>query len=135
MPITPETNLNLEEVQFVEQPSFTWHKDPNTKRISGNADGLRAIQQTVEAIFNIERFQWQIYTPYTGISWNGLIGEDPGYVASELQRRVKEALSVDERVLGIENFKCSMLGETLTAEMTVNTVFGSFSQILEVNLT
>ncbi len=134
MPITPELDTELEQVEFVEQPSLTWWKDPEAKRIIGQAEGLKAVQQAVEVIFNVERFQWQIYTPYFGISWKGLIGEDPGYVGAELQRRIKDALSVDSRILGIQDFTYSFAGDALTAEMTVNTVFGSFAQTMEVVL-
>lgn len=134
MPTTPELEMRIEQVEFVEQPSLTWWKDPDSKRIIGQADGLKAVQQAVEVIFNVERFHWQIYTPYFGISWDGLIGEDPGYVGAELQRRITDALSVDGRILGIQDFSYSFSGEALTAEMTVNTVFGSFAQTMEVVL-
>lgn len=134
MPITPEIETEIQEIEFVEQPSLTWWRDPDTQRIAGQADGLKAVQQAVETAFHVERFQWQIYTPYFGISWNGLLGKDPGYVGAELQRRVKDALSVDDRILGIENFSYTVNGEVLTAEMTVNTVFGAFAQTVEVVL-
>lgn len=134
MPITPELEIDIQTVEFVEQPSLTWWRDPTTNRISGKADGLKAVKQAVEVIFNVERFQWQIYTPYFGISWNGLLGQNPGYVGAELQRRVKDALSVDSRILGIRDFTFTVTGEVLTAEFTVNTVYGAFAQSLEVVL-
>mgnify|MGYP000538551263 CR=1 FL=1 len=33
-----------------------------------------------KVILNVERFRWQIYRPYSGMEWSGLIGQDPGYV-------------------------------------------------------
>ncbi len=134
MPITPEMETNIQDIEFADQPSFTWWKDSDTNSIHGTADGLKAIKQAVEVIFNVERFQWQIYTPYFGISWNGLLGQNPGYVGAELQRRVKDALSVDSRILGIRDFTFTVTGEVLTAEFTVNTVYGAFAQSLEVVL-
>ena len=58
-----------------------------------------------------ERFRWQIYSPYSGMQWDGLIGQDPGYVASELQRRITEALKMDDRVRGIPSFTYAVEGE------------------------
>lgn len=134
MATTPELEIDLQNIEFVEQPSLTWWRDPNTNRITGKAEGLKAVRQTVEVIFHVERFQWQIYTPYFGISWHGLLGQDPGYVRAELQRRVKDALSVDSRILGVQDFTTAVNGEVLTAEFTVNTVYGALAQTLEVVL-
>ena len=53
---------------------------------------------------------WQIYGPDFGMQWQGLIGKDPGYVASELQRRVLDAFSVDSRINGISEFSHSVEG-------------------------
>lgn len=134
MPITPEMETDISDIEFTDQPSYTWWKDPDTKRIHGTADGLNAVKQTVDTILNVKRFQWQIYTPYFGISWDGLIGNDPGYVGAELQRRIKDALSVDSRILGIEDFSFSASGEILTAEMVIRTVFGNLAYTTEVTL-
>ena len=65
---------------------------------------------------------------------NWLIGQDPGYVASELQRRITEALTMDDRVRGISNFSYTVEGDKLSASLTVNTVFGEMDTSVEVNL-
>lgn len=119
-------------VRFQEQPSLTWYADPETHRLQGLTDGLQAAAQAVEVMLSVERFRWQIYGPHFGVSWAGLIGQDPGYVASELQRRIRDALSVDRRVLGIQDFSYSAQGDTLTARFTVQTVYGDLRQTVEV---
>ena len=68
------------------------------------------------------------------MQWEGLIGQDPGYVASELQRRITEALTMDDRVRGISDFTYSIEGNTLSASFTVNTVYGSEPTSVEVNI-
>ena len=68
------------------------------------------------------------------MQWDGLIGQDPGYVASELQRRITEALAMDDRVRGISDFQYSVNGDSLTASMTVNTVYGDTQADVEVTL-
>lgn len=121
-------------VTFIQQPSLTWYINKETNRIQGETDNLQAVQQAVEVILNVERFRWQIYSPNSGMQWDGLLGQNPGYVASEVQRRIKDALSVDERVLGISNFEYTMNGDAMTCSLTVNTVYGQAKTTVEVML-
>lgn len=135
MSTTPTGGADLSRgVVFQEQPDLTFWADPDADRIQGTADGLKAAAQAVEVMLSVERFRWQIYSPYFGVSWDGLLGQDPGYTASELQRRIRDALSVDRRVLGIDDFSYTVSGRTMTAELTVRTVFGSIRKTLEVQL-
>ena len=124
----------MPEVTFRQQPGRTWYIDKTTNRIRGECDDWLAVRQAVEIILNVERFRWQIYRPYSGMQWEGLIGQDPGYVASELQRRITEALTMDDRVRGISNFTYTVTGDQLSAFLTVNTVFGEYETSVEVNL-
>ena len=121
-------------VVYQQQPGLTWKIDQNNRRISGTTDDLEAVRQAVEVILHIERFRWQIYSPYTGVQFDGLIGEDPGYVAAELKRRITEALRMDDRVRSISDFAYTVSCDILTAEMTVNTVYGSLRADTEVTL-
>ena len=101
MPTLPTSAIDLSAgVSFVSQPSRTWYINKETNRIQGECDGWYSVRQAVEVILNVERFRWQIYSPYSGMQWDGLIGQDPGYVASELQRRITEALKMDDQVRG-----------------------------------
>ena len=114
------------------QPSQTWYLDRNTGRIRGRADGLEAVRQAVDIILNIQRFRGQIFLPSSGMDWKGLIGQDPGYVVAELQRRLWDALRMDDRILGLEDFQYQMTGDTLTVSFTVKSVFGSLNKAMEV---
>lgn len=136
MATLPESNINISNgVVFENYPSLTFYADPITRRITGMADGYKAVKQTVEIILNVERFRWQIYSPYFGMQWQRLIGSNPGYVASELQRRMLDAFSVDNRITGISDFKYTVDGDKFTATLTVNTVYGDVAQSVEVNIT
>ncbi len=121
-------------VRFEQQPSRTWYINRQTGRVQGEADNLAAVRQAVEIILNVERFRWQIYRPYSGMEWSGLIGQDPGYVASELQRRLRDALRMDDRVRGISDFSYRVKEDSLTASLTVNTVYGDTQTTVEVTL-
>ena len=126
---------NLQDVRVRQEPDLTWSIDKETNRIAGEVTGLAAVRQAVEIILNVERFRWQIYRAYSGMQWVGLVGQDPGYVASELQRRMGEALRMDDRVRGISDFTYSVEGDTLTASVTVDTVYGETQASVEVNIT
>lgn len=137
MPVLPDSgsvSLLPDGVQIVQQPSLTWSIDKDTNRIQGEFDGYQAVKQAVEIILNVERFRWQIYLPSSGMQWDGLIGQDPGYVASEVQRRILDALLMDDRVRGISNFEYTMSGEDFSATLTVNTVYGAVPATVEVKL-
>ena len=121
-------------VTFEQQPSRTWYINKETNRIQGECDGWQSVRQAVEIILNVERFRWQIYRPYSGMQWEGLIGQDPGYVASELQGRLPAVLAMEGRVWGIFAFAYPVNGKTLSASFTVNTVYGSEQTSVEVNI-
>lgn len=135
MPTLPEGNgINIQDVVFESQPDLTWWRDPDTNRIVGTADGHKAVAQAVEVMLLVERFRWQIYKPFFGMQWEGLLGNNPGYVAAELQRRIREAVTIDDRVTGISDFSYTISGDTMTAQVTVDTVYGPLNQTVEVTL-
>ena len=135
MATLPQSTASLlPGVDFVQQPGRTWRIDKRTNRIQGEVDGLAAVGQAVEILLNVERFRWQIYSPHSGMQWEGLIGQDPGYVACEIQRRMRQALLMDDRVRGISDFSYSVVGNVLTASVRVDTVFGAVAKNLEVRL-
>lgn len=135
MPTLPEGNgINIQDVEFQSQPDLTWWRDPDTNRIAGTADGHKAVAQAVEVMLLVERFRWQIYKPFFGMEWEGLLGQNPGYAASQLQRRIREAVTIDDRVTGISGFSYTVSEDTMTAQVTVNTVYGPLNQTVEVTL-
>lgn len=136
MPTLPQADIDFSQgIIFQDQPSLTWIADPATRRIRGRGDNYEAVRQAVEIIVNVERFHWQIYTPNFGTDLEGLLGNDPGYVASELQRRLSDAFLPDDRILGISQFSYTVQDTDLTAQVTVDTVFGPVRTALEVELT
>ena len=134
MAALPQSNPALPGLQVHAQPSRTWRIHRQSRRIQGEVSGLEATAQAVEILLHVERFRYQIYRPSAGMQWEGLLGQDSGYVAAELQRRIREALSVDDRVQGISDFTYSISQNVLTAAFTVNTVFGPTQSSVEVTL-
>lgn len=135
MAVLPQSKVDLSQgVVFQDQPSLTWIADPVTRRLRGRGDNWEAVRQAVEVIVSVERFHWQIYTPNFGTDLEGLVGNEPGYVASELQRRLADAFLPDSRILGIADFSYAFQDSVLTAQVAVNTVFGPVHTEMEVRL-
>ena len=57
---------------------------------------------------------------------------DAGYVATELQRRLQDALLADDRIIGLKNYEYSINGQNLTVSFTVETVYGDVETGTEV---
>ena len=119
----------------ISQPSLTWYCDQAAGRIQGTVDNYDAVFQAVQIIMNTERFYWQIYKPSSGVTLTDLIGQNPGYVAAMLQRRCREALKMDDRVIDIDSFSYTFDGSNLTATFRVLTVYGNIIQDVEVSTT
>lgn len=135
MAVLPTGSMDLSgKVQYEDQPGLTWKINREKGRIEGTCDNWEAVRQAVEIILWTERFRWQIYRPWSGVQYDGLIGLDPGYVAAELKRRVRDALLMDSRVTGIENYTYTFSEGVLHAEFTVTTVFGGIVQSAEVTI-
>lgn len=131
----PQANIDLSRgIVFQDQPSLTWIVDPVTNRLRGRGDNWEAVRQAVEVIVSVERFKWQIYTPNFGTDYDGLMGTDPGYAASELRRRLEDAFLPDNRILGIRDYSYSFKDVSLTVTFTALTVFGDVTGSMEVKL-
>lgn len=131
----PQSSIDLSQgVVFQDQPSLTWIADPVTNRLRGRGDNYEAIRQAVEIIVSVERFRWQIYTPNFGTDYDGLLGTEPGYAASELRRRLEDAFLPDSRILGLKDYQWSFEDTRLTVSFTAVTVFGDVPGSMEVQL-
>ena len=131
----PQSQIDLSQgVVFQDQPSLTWIADPVTNRLRGWGDNYEAVRQAVEVIVNVERFKWQIYTPNFGTDYDGLLGTEPGYAASELRRRLEDAFLPDNRILRITDYVYSFQGVSLSVSYNEQTVFGDVPGSMEVPL-
>ena len=116
-------------VDYRQLPSLTWSINKETNRIEGYADRLTAVAQAAEIIINTERFEWQIYRAFSGVRLDDLLGLESDFVAAELQRRIREALSMDNRISGISDYAVTVDGDTMTVSFRVLTVYGETESI------
>ncbi|MDR0905754.1 MAG: DUF2634 domain-containing protein [Oscillospiraceae bacterium] len=122
-------------VDFEDYPTFTFYIDPITNTVRGMTDGHQAMVQAVEIALSVERYMFQIYTPNSGVELRGLIGEDYGFITSELKRRIKEAFIPDNRVTSVDDFVFTPLENgAITATFVVHTVYGDINSEMGVTL-
>ena len=131
MDILPE-DIELEDVEMEDLPTNTFLVDAESEQIAGMNNGIEAMRQAVEIMLTTKRFNHQIYTENFGIELDDLIGEDPDYIESVLPDRVREAFSIDERILGEQNFTFTTVGSSMLIIFEVVTVFGTFSTEVEI---
>jgi hypothetical protein len=116
-------------------PSKQHRMDLDNNRILGICDGLEAVRQTVFKILNTERYSCLIYSWNYGIELMDLYGQPPMYVCPEIDRRVKEALSQDDRITGIDNFEFNTSQKgVVSVTFTVHTIFGDLNEEMAVNI-
>lgn len=113
-------------------PSKTWRLSGN--RLQGMIDGIDAVAQAVDLMLSTERFYYDIFSFDYGVELADLIGKDRSFVRADIQRRIEEALSEDDRITGISDFEISFDREAAIVSFTVNTIFGDIFEERGVEL-
>ena len=125
----------LTELTVEEQPSKTYRMHIEKEYIGGTCDDLESIKQAVFKIINTARYRHMIYSWNYGIELADLFGQRIGYVVPEIQRRITEALSQDDRVLAIDNFEFdTSKRHEVVCTFVVHTAYGSFESERAVNI-
>lgn len=124
-----------EDFEIEEQPSRTYKMYLEQEVINGFTDGLDAMKQTIYMILNTERYQYIIYSWNYGIELIDLFGEPVTYVCPELERRITEALTQDDRILKVDafSFDISEKGK-VHVTFTAHTIFGEIETEKVVNI-
>ncbi|MGG4193175.1 Protein of unknown function [Paenibacillus sp. cl6col] len=136
----PKSRFELENedipvmLEYTEQPTRTYRLDMEAGRILGMTDGLEAMRQAVLKILLTERFEYLIYSPDYGSELRAQIGYSLGFVKSELERTISEALLQDDRILRVGEFAFEQTGDALQVHFKVETVLGKLEMTKEVKL-
>lgn len=131
----PSGTLAEQDFEEQEQPDRTYRIDSENGRISGNTDGIEAVKQAVYKILSTERYQYIMYSWDYGIELNDLYGEPVSYVCPELERRITEALTWDERIESVDGFEFDLSRKNSVAvKFTVHTIYGSIETGKEVEI-
>lgn len=132
----PKTDNDGILMTFTEekQPSKTYLLNQTKEVIRGTIDDIKALEQTIELILSIERYEYIIYSWNYGIETKDLIGEDYLYVCSELKRRIEEALVQDDRVNSVDSFLFEENKNKVKVTFTVHSIFGDIVKDKEADV-
>lgn len=123
------TLMNLEVNNIGLQTS----KDYNLNS-SDIIDELEAIQQVVFKILNTQRYIFPIYSWNYGIELDDLYGKPVIYVCAELENRITEALTYDERITNVRDFTFDTSKKRIiSVTFIIDTIFGELQALKEVN--
>ncbi|MFD3260813.1 DUF2634 domain-containing protein [Paenibacillus lentus] len=125
---------NLMTAEAALETSRTYGIDFHKGRCTGMIDGLDAVRQAVYKILQTDRFAHLIYDANYGSELTGLQGRSQGYVRSEIDRLIKEALLADNRISGVENMQITINGDEALATFTVASTFGDFKSEVTMNV-
>lgn len=128
MPVPTVTEV-VSDYENELMSSRTYRLDLDTKRITGYIDGVEAIRQAVYKVLDTERASFAIYGTPEGLNYGGelerFIGKSFGFIKSDIERTITDALLQDERILGVTDFVISdPVGDSLTVSLTVSSIFG-----------
>jgi len=124
-----------EDFEIELQPSKTHKMQLEKQFINGYADELEAMKQESYKILNTERYQYIIYSWNYGIETIDLFGEPVTYVCPELERRITEALTQDERIISVDGFSFDVSKKRkVQVTFTAHTIFGDINLEKVVNI-
>lgn len=115
-----------EEIEETEE-NFEYEIDLETGRLTGRIlTGVDAIKQWVKIMLSVDRYKYTQYSWDYGCELDELIGQgyDEEYIESEALRMIEEALSINEDITGISDFKCQFDKDKLIASFRLETIYG-----------
>lgn len=132
--IVGSDDISLDIQDEKDQPTFTYAMDLDT-RVQGTTDNLKAMEQVIFKILQTERYHHsKVYSDNFGVEFASLIGQPTTFVIPEIQRRIREALTWDERILNVYDFDFSGNKSKIHVDFTVHTIFGEVKSSAEVTI-
>lgn len=125
-PFDVDDSLLKVENQSKKEPA-DYEIDFETGKLTGRIiKGIEAVKQWIKLALMTDRYYFPQYSWTFGSDLNTLIGKnyDEEYTKTEVKRMIKEAISVDEAVLGYENLEVIKDGDFLRLSFVVNTIYG-----------
>ncbi|QUH29648.1 DUF2634 domain-containing protein [Vallitalea guaymasensis] len=130
----PISGTNIKDFEEIIPQTKTYKLNLLEGKINDYIDGIDAIKQAVFKILETARYQYLIYDFSYGSELNGLIGKDSDYIEMELRRRIRDALTTDDRIINVTDFVFSHEGESMSVRFKVISVEGSFESEVMVNV-
>ena len=130
----PTTSSDFDiDLEVEDMPSLNYRMN-FIENIIGKCDELKAMKQVIYKILNTERYQYVIYSWAYGIELKDLIGQPVSYVVPEIERRITEALTQDDRIEYVSDFEFDTSKKKIVVcSFTAHTIFGDTNEQIEVN--
>lgn len=132
--IPSTTGFLDKDFEITQQPTYTHLMQLDNKVIRGYTDGQEAMRQAIFKILQTERYQYVIYSWNYGIETLDLYGQPVAWVCPELERRITEALTCDDRITSVSDFDFDTSKKSVVhCAFTAHTIFGDVQAEREVN--
>ena len=119
---------SIEEFTVETEPSKTYMLGIENNTIEGICDGRKAVEQAIYLALKTERYKYVIYSTNYGSEFEELYGKPMSYAASQIKSIIKDALTADDRIKNIYDFKIVRLDKnSLKIMFTAETVFGDIN--------
>lgn len=123
------------DVTYKLQPSYTYEMNVVDAKVVGNTNGIPAMEQAIYKILSTERYKTPIYSWNYGVELADLFGMPANYCIPEIERRITEALLVDDRINKVYDFEFSQPQKrVVVAKFKVDTSEGIVTTQKEVNI-
>lgn len=122
--------VTTKDISISTMPTRTF----NLENMSLKVDGIEAVKQACYLILNTQRYDYAIYSWNYGIELNDLMGKSKNFVYPELERRIKEALLMDDRIDSVRDFEFESIGTKICVTFAVNTVYGGFRSEVTIDV-
>ena len=131
----PQNDGLTSDIQIVERPTKTYAMNLSDDDITDFVDNLKAMEQAVYKIIRTERYRYKIYSWNYGIELEDLFGMPVSYCIPEIERRIREALLQDTRIVEVINFDFDTPRKGVVfTKFTVVTIFGNVDADKEVQI-
>lgn len=123
-----EQPQNITITTDADLPTLTYGMILERSRMRRRVDGKDAMKQAIFKILQTERYQYsQIYSDNYGVEFWTLIGTPITYAIPEIERRITEALTWDQRITSVDNFEFTPGRNEVLTKFTAHTIFGDIN--------
>ena len=126
---------NIDNINIIVMPSKTYKVNFEKNKVKGVFDEINSLIQAIYKILITKRYKYEIYDWNYGMEIDDLIGMPKEYVKVEIEKRIVDALSIDDRIEEVYNFEFFDIHNdrcSLCVKFYIKSIFGQFEFSLEV---
>jgi hypothetical protein len=119
--------IRTSKVEYSSYPNYEWIIDFDSDDMKDPKSELKTIEQAVRFSLETERYKYPIMGYNFGVTFDDLIGTDYSYIKSEIARRIRDALSIDDRIVSVDNFEFEKSDSDMLVKFNVTTILGDIT--------